>query len=171
VCVFAIIKNMKKIVLSVIVVGAFVLYAVTQRHKISPQPVIVKEQSSGSPTIVNRAVSPAGSSSASNTPPTGIPLSSTGLKDGHYTGSAEQSIYGTVQVAVTIQNGKITSVQFLQYPNDRPESMQINTQAMPVLQQEAIAAQSASVDIVSGATDSSQSFRQSLQFALDQARG
>jgi len=58
----------------------------------------------------------------------------------------------------------------LLYPNDRRESVDINSQAMPYLKQEAIQAQTAQVDGVSGATDTSQAFIQSLGSALKQAR-
>jgi len=60
-------------------------------------------------------------------------------------------------------------VQFLQYPSDRNTSIRINSRAMPILKQEAISAQNANVNIVSGATDSSQAFQQSLASALSQA--
>jgi len=91
-------------------------------------------------------------------------------KDGTYTGSAADAFYGLIQVQATIQNGKITNVKFLQAPSDRSESVQINQQADPMLAQEAIQAQSASVNIISGATDSSQAFMQSLASALSQAK-
>jgi len=73
-------------------------------------------------------------------------------------------------VQAVVQNGQLTAVRFLQYPNDRRTSQEINQQAMPLLQQEAIAAQSGQVDIVTGATDSSQAFQLSLTSALAQAR-
>lgn len=91
-------------------------------------------------------------------------------KDGTYTGSTEDVFYGNVQVRATINNGKITDVEFLQSPNDRQTSIMINAQAMPLLKQEAITAQSAQVDIVSGATDSSEGFIRSLGNALAQAK-
>jgi uncharacterized protein with FMN-binding domain len=74
-----------------------------------------------------------------------------------------------VQVQAKVQNGKITAVQFLQYPTDRRTSQQINAIAVPYLQQEAIQAQSANVDIVSGATLTSEGFQMSLQSALANA--
>lgn len=92
-----------------------------------------------------------------------------GYKDGKYIGSVADAFYGNIQVQATVQGGKIVSVDFLQYPNDRPESVSINQQAMPFLQQEAIKAQSAHVDGVSGATDTSQAFVQSLSAALSKA--
>lgn len=92
------------------------------------------------------------------------------FKDGSYTGSAADAFYGTIQVKTVIQNRKIVDVQFLQYPNSQDESVQINQEAMPVLKQEAIQAQSAKVEIVSGATQTSQAFQQSLASALNQAK-
>jgi len=91
-------------------------------------------------------------------------------KDGTFNGSTADAYYGYIQVQATISSGKITDVQFLQYPSDRSRSVAINTVAMPNLKQEAIQAQSANVDIVSGATDSSQAFIQSLSSALSQAK-
>ena len=74
-----------------------------------------------------------------------------------------------MQVQATVQNGKIAQVQFLQYPTDRRTSQQINAIAVPDLQQEAIQAQSANVDIISGATLTSEGFQMSLQSALANA--
>ncbi|HUD02439.1 MAG TPA: FMN-binding protein [Candidatus Paceibacterota bacterium] len=90
--------------------------------------------------------------------------------DGTYTGSTADAYYGTVQVQVVIQNGKIVTVNFLQYPSDRRTSQYINAQAMPQLKSEAIAAQSANVSGVSGASDTSAAFIQSLGDALTQAK-
>jgi|SRR6185437_410655 len=91
-------------------------------------------------------------------------------KDGTYTGSAADAFYGTLQVAATISGGKLTDVTYLQYPNDQPESRQVNGRSNPLLKSEAIAAQSANVDIVSGATQSSEAFIESLGSALAQAK-
>jgi uncharacterized protein with FMN-binding domain len=91
-------------------------------------------------------------------------------KNGIYTGNVTDAYYGNVQVRATIQGGSITDVAFLQYPNTHSTSVQINDQAMPYLQQEAVQAQSASVNVVSGATDTSMAFQQSLASALMQAQ-
>ena len=88
---------------------------------------------------------------------------------GTYTGAAVDAYYGTVQVQATVSCGKLTDVRFLQYPSDRSTSQQINDYAMPILRQEAIAAQSAQVDAVSGATHTSGAFVQSLASALAKA--
>jgi uncharacterized protein with FMN-binding domain len=77
--------------------------------------------------------------------------------------------YGLVQVRVTIQAGRISDVKFLEYPSDRRTSQQINDIAMPYLQQEALQSQSANVDIISGATLTSEGFAMSLQSALASA--
>ena len=91
-------------------------------------------------------------------------------KDGQYLGSVADAYYGYVQVEAVINNGYITDVKFLQYPNDRSTSRYINSVAMPRLTQEAISSQSAKVQIVSGATDTSGAFRQSLASALNKAQ-
>lgn len=90
-------------------------------------------------------------------------------RNGTYTGSSADAYYGTVQVQVTVVSGKIADVTFLNYPQDRGTSRSINSYAMPQLTQEAIAAQSAQVNGVSGASDTSAAFRQSLSSALTQA--
>jgi uncharacterized protein with FMN-binding domain len=90
--------------------------------------------------------------------------------DGSYTGTAANAYYGLVQVQANVQGGKLASVKVLQYPNDRRTSRYINSQALPILQREAISAQDANVDTVSGATLSSDAFINSLGSALKQAR-
>ena len=102
--------------------------------------------------------------------PTATPQPQGQYKDGSYTGSVADAFYGPLQVQVTVSGGKISNVQFLQAPNDRSESIEINQQAEPTLSQEVIQQQSAQVDVVSGATQTSQAFVQSLQAALSQAK-
>ncbi len=91
-------------------------------------------------------------------------------KNGTYTGPEADAQWGSVQVQAVIQNGKLTNVQILDYPSDRRTSQRINSQALPWLQQEAIQAQNANVDIISGATLTSEAFAQSLQVALTSAK-
>ena len=86
--------------------------------------------------------------------------------DGSYTGNSFDAYYGMVQVKVLVVSNKITDVQFLQYPNNRSNSRMINNQAMPLLTEEAIQAQSAQVNGVSGATFTSDAFQKSLASAL-----
>ena len=117
-------------------------------------------------------VAPASLSQTTTTVPTTTttPTPATQYKDGTYNGSIENAYYGNVQVSATIVSGKITTVNFLEYPNDNPNSMYVNQQAMPYLMQEAVKAQTSSVSIVTGATFTSQAFIQSLATALSQAK-
>jgi uncharacterized protein with FMN-binding domain len=91
-----------------------------------------------------------------------------GWADGTYTGEEIRTRYGDVQVAVTIEGGAIVDVEFLAYPTGH-ESDEINAFAAPILVQEAIESQSADVDVVSGATLTSEAFMQSLDLALSAA--
>ncbi|MBU6431120.1 MAG: FMN-binding protein [Patescibacteria group bacterium] len=91
-------------------------------------------------------------------------------KNGEYTGNIADAYYGNIQVKTIISGAKITDVQFLNYPNDRQNSIRINAYAMPILKSEAIKAQSAKVDVVSGATATSGAFQESLASALAQAK-
>lgn len=92
------------------------------------------------------------------------------FRDGNYKGNVSDAIYGPLQVEATVTSGKIASVSVLQYPDTHGRSIYINQQALPVLQQEAIRAQSSAVDIVSGATYTSEAFAKSLDYALTQAQ-
>jgi uncharacterized protein with FMN-binding domain len=136
---------MKKLSLSLSVIVSFILFSLFGRKTSAPPS----------------SISPA---------PTKSPTPETNLKDGLYTGNVADAFYGNIQVKAVISAGKLTDVQFLQYPNDRRTSIEINTQAMPYLKAEAIQAQNSQVDIVSGATDSSLAFIQSLGSALNQAK-
>jgi uncharacterized protein with FMN-binding domain len=83
------------------------------------------------------------------------------------TGRVIQTQYGPVQVRAVISNGKPTEVTALQLPNDNSHSQQISNYAAPLLRQEALKAGSAHIDIVSGATYTSDGYAQSLQSALN----
>lgn len=103
--------------------------------------------------------------------PTVTTPSGTTYKDGVYTGvvgSASQ--YGNVQVRVTIKDGKITDIEYLQFPTGGGHTAEVTAMAKPILKQEAIQAQSAKIDTVTGATQDTEGFIQSLQSALGQAK-
>ncbi|MGW0205248.1 FMN-binding protein [Streptomyces sp. NPDC003233] len=85
------------------------------------------------------------------------------------TGDTVQTRWGPVQVRVTTKSGKLTDVTAVQYPQDNPRDQEINSYALPQLRREALAAQSADIDMVSGATYTSTGYKQSLQSALDSA--
>lgn len=102
--------------------------------------------------------------------PVHVPVVNQGkYKNGTYTGSQADASYGIVQVEAIITNGNISNIKFLSYPNDRQHSVQVSNYAMPILKQEAIAAQSQNVDTVSGASYTSAAFIESLGGALAQA--
>jgi uncharacterized protein with FMN-binding domain len=86
-----------------------------------------------------------------------------------YTGSVASTRWGDVQVAVTVTAGKITNVQAVEVPSSNQRDVEINNRAVPVLDAEALKAQSASIDTVSGATVTSDGYLTSLQSALDAA--
>ena len=92
-----------------------------------------------------------------------------GFADGTYTGPVADAYYGLIQIQASIQGGRLTALKILKYPNDRRTSISINRQALPMLRDEAIGAQSANVDIISGATLTSRAFIQSLGGALKKA--
>jgi|SRR5579872_3733344 len=96
--------------------------------------------------------------------------SATTYKDGSYTGDPQQINYGTVQIKAVISGGKITDIQFVQMPSDPGHTSEVTAAVEPLLKQEAITAQSASVDIISGATQTSGAFQQSLASALAMAK-
>lgn len=172
---------MKKFFLSLTVAVLFGFYvlglkrAQSENHLVIP-PAIQTTQDQPA-NAANPATGSSGTSVPSQTAPAPSPISTTQpkptagqYKDGQYTGPVTDAYYGYVRVKAIIQNGKLADVQFLQYPNDRQTSREINSQAMPYLRYEAIQAQSAPVDIISGATDTSQAFRESLAVALTQAK-
>ena len=96
--------------------------------------------------------------------------SSTGSStSGTVTGAVASTRWGPVQVQLTVANGKITNVSVVQYPSGNGKDQQINAYALPILIKETISAQSATIDMVSGATVTSDGYLQSLQSALDKA--
>jgi uncharacterized protein with FMN-binding domain len=88
---------------------------------------------------------------------------------GTYTGDAVAIRWGVVQVQVTIEGGRIVDVAAVQLPTGDHHSAMLSQQAEPILRSSALQAQSAAIDLVSGATYTSAAYAQSLQAALDQA--
>ncbi|WP_037670641.1 FMN-binding protein [Streptomyces griseus] len=111
-----------------------------------------------SPALAVSSPAPAGSSSAS---------AASGTRS--VTGDSVQTRWGPVQVRITVRDGKLTEVTPVTYPTENPRDQEINAYAVPELRREALAAQSADIDTVSGATYTSDGYRQSLQSALDSA--
>ena len=173
------VRQIKKFFLSAFVVITFIAYFFHERNTnvAAASPVNTASSPTAQDTTANQgtantATSPAAANTATN-PGTAAtatnPPQATGYKNGTYTGPVTNAYYGLVQVQVVIQNGKIADVKFLDYPHDRRTSQEINAQAMPWLTQEAIQAQSANINIISGATLTSEAFANSLQSALNSA--
>jgi len=85
------------------------------------------------------------------------------------TGGVAQTQWGPVQLSLTVAGGKVKAVHVLQRPSGSSMDDEINSYALPVLIRETLSAQSAQIDMVSGATVTSGGYLQSLQSALDQA--
>ncbi|MCU7729186.1 FMN-binding protein [Actinoplanes sp. KI2] len=86
-----------------------------------------------------------------------------------YAGSVAQTRWGPLQVSITVSGGKITDVAVPTYPSNNGRDVEINSQALPILRQETLDRQSADIDAVSGATVTSDGYKESLQSALDAA--
>ena len=105
----------------------------------------------------------AGTSSGSTTTTT------TKGKNGTFTGQSADTPYGPVQVKITVTGGKFSDVNATVLPHGSSYDEQVDQYAVPVLAKEAVSAQSAKIQMVSGATYTSTGYLQSLQSALDQA--
>ena len=85
------------------------------------------------------------------------------------TGPSVDTRWGPMQVQITVDNGSVTDVSVVDYPSGNDRDQQINARALPILVSETLDAQSANIDMVSGATVTSDGYIESLQGALDQA--
>lgn len=150
----------KKLAVAGFVVITFIVYSFHQRNEGSQAVQRVTNSQSQSTT------SPQTTSSSSTMPSSAM----TSYKDGTYTGKSSDAFYGYVQVRATVSGGRLSDITILNYPQDRDNSIAINNDALPQLKQQAIQAQSSAVDGVSGATDTSQAFMESLGDALAQAK-
>lgn len=86
-------------------------------------------------------------------------------------GPAIQTQYGIVQVKATTRGGVLAEAQVVALTPDSGRSQEIESQAIPILHEEALRAHSANIDLVSGATYTSEGYISSLQAAIDRARG
>ncbi len=142
---------MKKIAISVCFIAVFVAYAIYSKfsNKNSANILSLSNQSDKNTTQSNTTASL--------------------YKDGSYIGDSVDAYYGNMQVKAIIMNGSLSDIQFLVFPNKVDHSLKISNTSLPQLKTEAIAAQNANIDIVSGATQTSEGFKQSLFSALAQA--
>jgi len=169
---------MKKYFLSFFLIIAFAFYVMLENQS---SISIVSNSSdkntstgaTGGETLSSQTPTQSNTTSAAMAVETQPATSSTpaGLyRDGSYNGDSVNAYFGNIQVEAVVSSGKLSDVKILAYPDDRGTSVRINNGALPKLVKEAIASQSAQVDIVSGATQTSQGFQQSLASALAKAK-
>src|SRR3954469_24714172 len=157
---------MKRVILAIVsTVASLVLVLSFKTHSPSaavtpPAAVSSTGTSTGTGSSTGTSGSTSGGSSSSSS-------SSSATKT--YTGDAATTRYGPVQVQVTVKNGAVTSVAATDYPMSDPRDAQINSYAIPQLNSEAASAGNANIDMVSGATYTSEGYLSSLQSALDKA--
>ncbi|MBN9210876.1 MAG: FMN-binding protein [Microbacterium sp. 71-36] len=135
----------------------------------TPAPASAQRATPSASTSPSASASPSGAAPSAATPTQAAPASS-GLADGTFTGSSVNTRFGPVQVQITVSGGSVTDVQVPVYPSENGRDQQINSRALPVLVKETLDAQSADIDMVSGATYTSTGYLKSLQSALDEAR-
>jgi uncharacterized protein with FMN-binding domain len=136
----------------------------------APDEVTTSGSSSTDPGTGSTNTTTSGSATTGSTATTGpATTGSTGSTGGSQTvtGSIVTTRYGPVQVEVTVSDGKIVSIAAVELPAGGRSGM-ISAYAAPILTDEALAAQSAQIDLVSGATYTSTAYERSLQAALDQ---
>ena len=160
------------VTLAATVVGLFLLvsFRTPPSNTIGSGVALLPARSSPSASSSPPAVTPSGAPpSGGRTPAATAAPTAAGLKDGSFTGQDFPNFYGDVQVQIIVSGGRITDVKALQYPTDRPQSAYISSVAIPYLHDEVLKAQSAQIDIITGATFTSDSYAQSLQSALARA--
>ncbi|MFF2142987.1 FMN-binding protein [Kitasatospora sp. NPDC058190] len=156
--------------------GVVLLLSLKPHQTAGPAPVISSGAgSSGSDsgpasTSGSGSASASGSTGASSAPSAAPAPASSGGTTRKISGDTVNTRYGPVQVQVTLAGSRITTVDVVKYPNEERRDREINSNALPVLNQEAISAQSAQIDVVSGATYTSDGYVRSLQSALDRAK-
>jgi uncharacterized protein with FMN-binding domain len=105
--------------------------------------------------------------SSTATPKTSTTKSPAATATRTITGATYDTKYGPVQVRITLRGTQLTDVAALQLPQQNPRDIEIDNYAVPQLRQEALGAQSANINSVSGATFTSEGYIRSLQSALD----
>ena len=138
----------------------------TPTKRPTPTAAPTTDGSAGTPTPTSTLAATPEPTPTPTPTPTPAPTSSTQVVDGR----AVSTHYGIVQVELTITDGSITDVQALQLPNDRQYSAEISDYVAPYLRRMVLRAQSANIDIISGATYTSMGYAKSVQSALNNVR-
>ncbi|HST48540.1 FMN-binding protein [Jatrophihabitans sp.] len=144
---------------------SFKTHSSTATVPVATAPVVPAGTSAGDSASSTGGTSSTGTASAPSSAASSAAASGTKT----VTGDAVDTRFGPVQVQITVTNGTITAVNAVEYPQNNPRDQQINAYAIPQLNSEALAAKSANIDMVSGATYTSDGYLDSLQSALDKA--
>ncbi|MGN1407604.1 FMN-binding protein [Lactobacillus sp.] len=153
----------RKVITSIVAIGATVAIV------IDGYLLFLKKDTNTESSTASSTTSSVSSSSAS-TSTSSSSSSSSGLTDGTYTGSSTSTEWGDVQVQITVKSDKITTIKVLSYPSDNEKSQSINEQALPIYKEEALKAQSADIQQVSGVSETYKGFTGSLQSAINKAQ-
>jgi uncharacterized protein with FMN-binding domain len=139
-----------------------------QPTAVPAQPTAVPAQPTAVPAQPTRV--------PATTVPTRVPASPTAattgkgaLHDGTWTSDAIQTNWGPIQVEMVVENGRITDVASIQYPQSRSRSLQISRYALPIYAEQVVSMQNARVNSVSGATQTARGFQQAVQAAIQKA--
>ncbi|HXM55411.1 MAG TPA: FMN-binding protein [Candidatus Dormibacteraeota bacterium] len=155
---------MKRAVTALVATVAGVVWLVT--FKVTPHTRAVASAPPASALPDTPAPSP--SATAATSPPSPTPTPAIRVANGTFTGATVPTRFGDVQVRITVSGGKVTDVSGVQMPFDRARSAEITQYVGPILRSEAIRAQNADIDVISGATFTSEAYAESLQDALRQ---
>lgn len=155
--------------------SAFVLlfaFDASQRGATGGTTATISGGTSTTPSDKGSGGSGSNNGSGNNVPGNNVPGNNGATSSAHrtVTGSVALTQWGPVQVQLTVANGSITQVTVLQYPNGNSRDVEIANYSLPILIQETMQSQSAQIDMVSGATYTSDGYIRSLQSALDQAK-
>jgi uncharacterized protein with FMN-binding domain len=150
------------IVITGTAIGAAAVMAIPSQG--TPQQVALAGNAAATTKSGGTAASSSGTSSASPTPKTSSPAAATTV-----VGSLVTNQYSQLRVKLTVKAGRITNVGFTTFTASDGHSVEIDQSAVPILIQETIAAQSAQIQGVSGATYTTTAYEQSLQAAIDKA--
>jgi len=132
-----------------------------------PSTVPTSPSTTGTAPTTTKGSSGSSSPASSSSAPTTSSPKTTAVTG--FNGKVVETRYGPVQVQAQVSGGKLVDVAVVQYPDGDGKSLRINSRALPTLRSEALSAQSANVDTVSGATYTSDGYARSLQSALDEA--
>jgi uncharacterized protein with FMN-binding domain len=147
--------------------AAGVLWLVTYRVTPHERALAAASPPPASPTFTPAPDTGPSAAPAAPTPtPTATPTPR--AADGRFTGQVVSTRYGDVQVRITVAGGRLTDVQPVTLPSDRARSAEISQIAGPMLRDEAVQAHGAQIDVISGATYTSEAYAQSLEDALRQ---